>query len=656
MAKPTLVLRTEKGNPLTTPEMDGNLSSLRDATFTFMDSADVAYTFELNDTVDIKGAGAVTSTTTATGLEFDLTNTGVTPGTYDNANVTVDSQGRITLVTDGAISSTDVVPEGTANLYYTDTRVLDTLSANTVNISGFDYPTSSSGTVGSGTVTGVDVTRTPNVVTLDDSTLGFNTEIQFQGSNVSASGLVENQSYYVFANVGSGDYELGDAPDASNAISLTDPGTYTNFDYTLPASAASDGAVMTYNGTSGALELATPGLNSLTDVGVTTPAAGDALVYDGTQWTNAEASGGGGALHPTVNALTGVTGNVQLDVDANNLFDVQPSGDVNIDFNFTGQNYASFDLAFNNLVSDASGSYQDVPGTNVKTLQHNLGFYFQYDMQFLKNGTVLYLRGRYDLAKFVLSYPYDLDTATLIKKLRPGSFSQYPLFGVSEDEKYIICRNGYERLKTIELKIPGDISTSTEIATVEINWGTRYGEEGAGTVSPDGTRVYIQKGRSGDGRVRQYNIAPWDVSSLSNVYGDKSLNTVNQTDGQASSIFFNDDGTEFFLVQSGDIYQYTLSTPWELDTASYTTKFTSNNYYNAKWYAKGTIIFNPGGNSLTSAETGIPPVYSELTLNNTVNWDAEEPNFFDAANTLWLNFETADGGSTWYGNLKRKGF
>ena len=84
--------------------------------------------------------------------------------------------------------------------------------------------------------------------------------------------------------------QLYDA-DASNYITLTAPTTVSpNLTFTLPDNDGDNGQVLTTNG-SGVLSFTTvsggsSNLNGLTDVTITTSAAGDVLSYDGAEWVN----------------------------------------------------------------------------------------------------------------------------------------------------------------------------------------------------------------------------------------------------------------------------------------------------------------------------------------------------------------------------------
>ena len=83
----------------------------------------------------------------------------------------------------------------------------------------------------------------------------------------------------------------------------------------------------------------------------------------------------------------------------------------------------------------------------------------------------------------------------------------------------------------------------------------------------DGTRFYFIDNPTTTGY--QYNLTTgWDVSTMS--YANKSFNFGNQ-DGGALAVAISSDGTKMYMIgYSNDrVYQYTLSTPYELNTASY---------------------------------------------------------------------------------------
>jgi len=93
----------------------------------------------------------------------------------------------------------------------------------------------------------------------------------------------------------------------------------------------------------------------------------------------------------------------------------------------------------------------------------------------------------------------------------------------------------------------------------------------------DGTKMYMVGGSTDS--VYQYSLSTaWDVSTVSY---DTVTKSVSSEDSSPDSMVFNSDGTKMYIGGSNNdtVYQYTLSTAWDLSTASYDTK--SFNYNTA---------------------------------------------------------------------------
>lgn len=96
------------------------------------------------------------------------------------------------------------------------------------------------------------------------------------------------------------------------------------------------------------------------------------------------------------------------------------------------------------------------------------------------------------------------------------------------------------------------------------------GDEGAycSFLKPDGTKLYLGYRSGGNAGVKQYSLStPFDVSTAS--YDTKAIGYIGS--GYPQQIFFKPDGTEIYISCSGgSTRQYTLSTAWDISTASYT--------------------------------------------------------------------------------------
>jgi sugar lactone lactonase YvrE len=110
--------------------------------------------------------------------------------------------------------------------------------------------------------------------------------------------------------------------------------------------------------------------------------------------------------------------------------------------------------------------------------------------------------------------------------------------------------------------------------------------------SPDGLKMYVI-GSTGDD-VNEYNLSTaWVVSSA--VYS--TVFSVASQDTSPTGLFFRADGTKMYIVgQTNDaVFQYTLSTPWSIATASYDSISFS---VAGQDLTPGGIYFRPNGLSM----------------------------------------------------------
>lgn len=114
---------------------------------------------------------------------------------------------------------------------------------------------------------------------------------------------------------------------------------------------------------------------------------------------------------------------------------------------------------------------------------------------------------------------------------------------------------------------------------------------------PDGTGVFII---GTDNTIYQYSLSTaWDTQASSMSYDVLSKNIAETSSAQG--IFFKPDGTKIFILDglSTIIYQYSMSTPWLLSSASYD----SLNYTSGLSITTG-LSFSPKGNRFYTINAG----------------------------------------------------
>ena len=110
-----------------------------------------------------------------------------------------------------------------------------------------------------------------------------------------------------------------------------------------------------------------------------------------------------------------------------------------------------------------------------------------------------------------------------------------------------------------------DISTSRS-PSLRFSFASQNATPEGVFVSPDGTKLYMA-GSSGNDSIYQYSLStPWDITTASFV---QSFVVHNGTPFSLTDVFFKSDGTKMYVLSSWSrtVFQYTLSTAWDISTA-----------------------------------------------------------------------------------------
>ena len=279
-------------------------------------------------------------------------------------------------------------------------------------------------------------------------------------------------------------------------------------------------------------------------------------------------------------------------------------------------------------------------------------------VRFNNDGTKMYVSGTTNdrVYQYSLSTGFDLSTASYDSV----NFSISQLVGITfnNDGTKMYARGS--GIQQYSLSTAFDLSTASS-DSVSLNVSTEDTDPRAIVFNNDGTKLYVA-GKTNDS-VFQYSLSTaFDLSTAS--YDSVSF-SVNSQQTALEGIAFNGDGTKLFItgltsLTLDNIHQYSLSTAFDLSTASYdgvgfdSLVPSSTNPTDLVFSSDGAkmyVIFISGSPARhiyqysTSASTP-----ATVTYPSSVKWSgATTPDAPAAGEKDLYVFVTTDGGTTYYG-------
>ena len=146
----------------------------------------------------------------------------------------------------------------------------------------------------------------------------------------------------------------------------------------------------------------------------------------------------------------------------------------------------------------------------------------------------------------------------------------YAMSFKSDGTKMYVMDAALDSIFQYTLSTAWDVSTAS-YDSVSFSTTSQEPSPASFTLSVDGTKLYVS-GFTAPSSVYQYTLStPWVISTAS--YDSKSLDITTQG-SLAGGIDFSSDGTKLYVMElnTDDVFQYTLSTAWDISTASYDSK------------------------------------------------------------------------------------
>ena len=252
-------------------------------------------------------------------------------------------------------------------------------------------------------------------------------------------------------------------------------------------------------------------------------------------------------------------------------------------------------------IATGTGTYfSDYGNTQVSGILSGVESYVQA-VRFNADGTKFFALGNEgdDVNEWTLSTAYDLTTYTFVDSYDISGKTTSPRgldFKPDGTEMYVVTY-GDSNVHQWTLSTAYDVSTASFTRTFDT---TRDDYRHGIIFKPDGTKMYITGGQyTSTDKTEQYTLSTaWDISTAS--YDEIALNHSSQ-DSQPEEILFNADGTKFYMLGGAGhtISEYTLSTAYQLSSASFSTET-----YIVGWNHPA-MVFTPGGSATNDNYIGI---------------------------------------------------
>ena len=266
-------------------------------------------------------------------------------------------------------------------------------------------------------------------------------------------------------------------------------------------------------------------------------------------------------------------------------------------------------------------------------------------ISFKPDGLKLYTVGSTSDAvdQYTLSTAWDATTATYDSVTFSVASQENNPQGINfkpdGTEMYIVGHTGTD-VNQYTLSTAWDISSASFTGLYSVN--SQETAPKAVVFKPDGLTMYVVGTTTDD--VFQYTLSTaWLVSSAS--YASKSLD-INPQGANPTGLFFKPDGLALFVgSDSGDaVFKYTLSTAWDLATASYASEtFTTiNNPKDMTFSEDGQYLYALGQDANIYRYNTVQ-AYTTLTLPSSVQ---NTPTVAVENKRATYEFFTMDGGTT----------
>lgn len=248
---------------------------------------------------------------------------------------------------------------------------------------------------------------------------------------------------------------------------------------------------------------------------------------------------------------------------------------------------------------------------------------FPYGLFFKPDGTKMYVVGQTgdDINEYNLSTAWNISTASFVQVFSVASQDTAPVdvfFKPDGTKMYVVGFTGQD-INEYNLSTAWNISTASYLQNFSVS--AQETQPFAVFFKPDGLKMYVV-GIAGDD-VNEYNLSTaWNISTASYV---QNFSVASQ-DTSPVGIFFKPDGLKMYIVggDGNDVNEYSLSTAWNVSTASYVKNFN----FSAQGVGTASVQFKSDGTKMYVLDLTNDAIYQYSTIANTQTLDLSTGTYF----------------------------
>jgi len=360
---------------------------------------------------------------------------------------------------------------------------------------------------------------------------------------------------------------------------------------------------------------------------------------------------------PSGETVGSISGNATLDLTSGNVFSHTPTANTTFAFSNPPASGTGYDFTVKvtgaNVVTGYDIANASYDGVSFSVATQDA---FPQDVTFKSDGTKMYIVGNANnyIFQYSLSTAWDVSTASYDSvSFSTNSQEGGPadIFFKPDGSKFYIC--GFTgSVYQYSMSTSWDVSTAS-YDSVSFSVSTQESSPRSVVFKSDGTKMFVT-GTNSDA-INEYSLSTaWDISTAS--YTTNFSVSSQETAPQGMS--FKSDGTKVWIVGGNEVvYQYSLTTAWDISTASYdsisfsvSSQMTGAFGFEFKSDGSKMYVLDISGDVAYQYSTGSSAL-ATIAYPSSVKWPSgTAPAAPASGQTDVYTFFTTDGGSTYYGN------